>query len=129
MAGTKLPHGEVQERVDACYNHRYKENKTQRQWLKYCHEVYGDKSEKQYCAYWNSAREKYDESWREKLNKQLDPAVNTLIGLLASEDERIQQTAVNQIFKYTGNEEIKVAVNGQLDIKLNWGEDATVQPE
>jgi hypothetical protein len=122
MAGTKLSHTEVQKRVDACYNHRYNEGKNQVQWLKYCHKEYGDKSEKQYCAYWNSARDQYQESWREKLAKQLDPAVNTLIGLLASDDEKIRQRAVDQIMKYNGEDEIKVAISGQMDIKLNWGE-------
>jgi hypothetical protein len=104
MAGTKLSHMEVQKRVDACFNHRYNENKNQRQWLDYCHKEYGDKSEKQYGAYWNTAREQYDDNWKERLQKQLDPAITILQGLLHSDQEKIRQRAVDQVLKYTGNE-------------------------
>ena len=129
MAGDKLTSGEVNQRVEQCFKLRYSEGYKQKQWIKYCHETYGDKSEKQYHQYWIKSKDLYDESWRDKLNKQLDPAVNTLIGLLASDDEKIRQRAVDQIIKYTGNDELKVAVNGQLDISLNWGDDAGIQSE
>jgi hypothetical protein len=123
MAGTKLPHTEVQKRVDACYNHRYNENKSQLQWLDYCHKTYGDKSEKQYCAYWNSAREQYDLNWKERLNKQLDPAITALQGLLHSDQEKIRQRAIDQVLKYTGNEINKVAIEGSMNVKLTWGDE------
>ena len=129
MSGIKLTSGEVNERVESCFDLRYKQGYKQKQWIKYCHETYNDKSEKQYHQYWIKSKDLYDESWRDKLNKQLDPAVNTLIGLLASDDEKIRQRAVDQIIKYTGNDELKVAVNGQLDISLNWGDDAGIQSE
>ena len=122
MAGTKLSHMEVQKRVDACFNHRYNENKNQRQWLEYCHKEYGDKSEKQYGAYWNTAREQYDDNWKERLQKQLDPAITILQGLLHSDQEKIRQRAVDQVLKYTGNEINKVAIEGSMNIKLNWGD-------
>ena len=122
MAGTKLSHMEVQKRVDACFNHRYNENKNQRQWLDYCHKEYGDKSEKQYGAYWNTAREQYDDNWKERLQKQLDPAITILQGLLHSDQEKIRQRAVDQVLKYTGNEINKVAIEGSMNIKLNWGD-------
>ena len=123
MAGTKLSHTEVQKRVDAFYNHRYNENKSQLQWLDYCHKTYGDKSEKQYCAYLNSAREQYDLNWKERLNKQLDPAITALQGLLHSDQEKIRQRAIDQVLKYTGNEINKVAIEGSMNVKLTWGDE------
>ena len=69
------------------------------------------------------SKDHYNESWREKLAKQLDPAVNELIRLLASDDEKIKQRAVDQIMKYNGEDEIKVAISGEMDIKLNWGDE------
>jgi len=125
MAGNKLTHTEVQERVDKCFDLRYKQGYKQHQWIKYCHEHYGDKSEKQYHAYWASAKDNYDNGWKDKLNRLLDPAVNELSSLLASEDERLRSRAVDQVMKYTGNEEVKVAIQGNLDIKLNWGDDGS----
>ena len=129
MAGIKLTDKEVNERVEQCFDLRYKQGMKQKDWIKYCHEHYGDKSEKQFHQYWIKSKDIYEESWREKLNKQLDPAVNTLIGLLASDEEKVRQRAIDQIFKYTGNEEIKVAISGEMDIKLNWGDNAEFQPE
>jgi len=123
MAGNKLTNGEIEQRVEACFNLRYKEGMHQKQWVKHCHKVYGDKSEKQYIQYWIKSKDLYQESWREKLSKQLDPAVNELIRLLASDDEKIKQRAVDQIMKYNGEDEIKVAISGEMDIKLNWGDE------
>ena len=131
MAGDKLTSGEVNERVEQCFNLRYKQGYKQKQWIKYCHETYNDKSEKQYHQYWIKSKDIYNESWRDKLEKQLDPAVNELIGLMASDDEKIRQRAIDQVFKYSGNDEIKLAVSGQVDISLTWGDtkDEEVQPE
>ena len=128
MAGHKLTDGEVNERVEQCFDLRYSEGYKQKQWIKYCHQFYNDKSEKQYHQYWIKSKDLYNESWREKLNKQLDPAVNELIRLLASDDEKIRQRAIDQIMKYNGEDEIKVAVTGQMEISLNWG-DAGIQSE
>ena len=102
MAGIKLTSGEVNERVEQCFDLRYKQGYKQKQWIKYCHETYNDKSEKQYHQYWIKSKDIYNESWRDKLEKQLDPAVNELIGLMASDDEKIRQRAIDQVFKYSG---------------------------
>ena len=122
MAGLKMTDAEINERVELCFDMRYKQGTRQVDWVKYCHEHYGDKSEKTYTSYWIKSKDKYNDGWREKLSKQLDPAVNTLIELMASDDEKIRQRAIDQIFRYTGEEEFKVAVSGQLDIQLNWGD-------
>ena len=123
MAGDKLTSGEVNKRVEQCFKFRYQDNGKQKDWIKWCHANYGDKSEKQYHQYWIKSKDHYNDSWREKLNKQLDPAVNELIRLLASDDEKIKSRAVDQIFKYNGEDEIKVAISGEMDIKLNWGDE------
>jgi len=128
MAGDRLNNVEVNLRVDKCLELRYQTNPPmlQREWIKYCHKHYNDKSEQQYTAYWANAKERYDESWRALLNAQLTPAVQTLIGLLASEDEKVRQRAIDQIVKYTGNDidrsEINVSVTEYV---TKWGADAT----
>jgi hypothetical protein len=129
MSGTKMTDAEINKRVELCFDMRYKEGMRQVDWVKYCHEHYDDKSEKTYISYWIKSKEKYEDGWREKLSKQLDPAVNTLIGLIASDDEKIRQRAIDQVFKYTGNDEIKVAISGEMDIKLNWGDDVGILAE
>ena len=121
MSGTKMTDAEINKRVELCFDMRYKQGTRQVDWVKYCHEHYGDKSEKTYISYWIKSKDKYQESWREKLSKQLDPAVNTLIELMASDDEKVRQRAVDQVFRYTGEEEVKVAISGEMSIKLNWG--------
>lgn len=123
MAGHKLTKAETDLRVAQCYKLRYEsENPILfREWIAYCHETYGDKSEQQYSAYWASSTEQYQETWKEKLNKQLDPAVNELISLLASDDEKIRQRAVDQIMKYTGNDVEKIEAKIEGVIELNWG--------
>ena len=127
MAGTKLTNTEVEARVDKCLELRYKAETPilQREWVKYCKKEYNDKSEKQYIQYWISAREKYEESWRAKLNKMLDPAMNELMGLLASDDEKIRQRAIDQIVKYTGNDIEKIEAKIEGTIELSWGDTET----
>ena len=75
MAGKKLTKTEVQARVDKCLELRYYPPSgnpiLQRQWISYCHEHYGDKSEQQYHKYWSDARDQYEENWRAKLHKML----------------------------------------------------------
>ena len=126
MAGERLTDTEVNQRVDKCLELRYHTDPPmlQREWIKYCHKNYGDKSEQQYHAYWAAAKERYDENWKALLNAQLTPAVQTLIGLLASEDERIGQRAIDQIVKYTGNDIDKQEVNVTVtEYKTKWGSD------
>jgi hypothetical protein len=123
MAGKKLTDAEVQVRVDACYDLRYGDRKMKHdEWQKYCHEAFGDKSELQYTQYWMKAGEKYENNWKEKLGKLLDPAVNELFRLLTSEDEKIKQRAIDQIMKYTGNDIQKLEGNIKVEnVELQWG--------
>ena len=46
MAGTKLTHTEVDERVDKCLELRYKAETPilQKEWVKYCKQNYGNRS-------------------------------------------------------------------------------------
>ena len=124
MAGTKLTKAETDGRVDKCLELRYEANDPIlfKEWIKYCHNNYGDKSEKQYSKYWSDARNLYEERWRAKLNKMLDPAMNSLFELLASDDEKIRQRAIDQIVKYTGNDIDKIEAKIDGNIELNWGE-------
>jgi len=129
MAGQKLSNAEIEARVDTCLNLRYNLDKPMlfREWIKYCHKHYNDKSEKQYTAYWSKAKERYEEGWRAKLNNMLEPAMDTLVGLMYSEDEKVRQRAVDQVVKYTGNEIEKIEAKIEANIELNWGdEDSTI---
>ena len=96
----------------------------QKEWVKYCHTTYGDKSEQQYHYYWAQAKDLYDERWKSKLNKMLDPAMTELFSLLADDDAKIRQRAVDQIVKYTGNDinKIEADIKGEMNINLNWGD-------
>lgn len=124
MAGTKLTQAEVDKRVQDCYDLRFNSNDgmTHKKWIAYCKENYDDKSEIQYSNYYAKASELYKDSWREKLSKQLDPAVNTLIELLASDDEKIRQRAVDQVMKYTGHDITQIEAKVEGNIELSWGE-------
>jgi hypothetical protein len=127
MAGTKLTHTEVDERVDKCLELRYQSNDAIlfKGWIKYCHKHYGDKSEQQYSKYWADAKAKYEEQWRAKLSKMLDPAMDTLYELLADDDPKIRQRAIDQIVKYTGNDIDKIEAKIDGSIELSWGEQET----
>lgn len=124
MAGNKISKSEFDSRVQQCYKLRYETQPSIyfRDWIKYCHETYQDKSEQQYAQYWSKASEQYNETWREKLNKMLDPAMNELVSLLADDDPKIRQRAVDQIVKYTGNDVEKIEAKIEGSIKLNWGD-------
>jgi translation initiation factor 2 alpha subunit (eIF-2alpha) len=125
MAGEKLTHTEVDKRVDKCLELRYKAETPIlfKEWIKYCHKEYGDKSEQQYTKYWSDAKEKYEEAWRAKLTKLLDPAMNELHSLLADDDPKVRQRAIDQIVKYTGNDIEKIEAKVEGNIQLNWGTD------
>ena len=124
MAGNKLTKAETDERVDKCFELRFKTDPPmlQKEWIKYCKKEYGDKSEQQYHKYWSDAKEKYDELWRGKLNKMLDPAMNELMSLLADDDAKVRQRAIDQIVKYTGNDIEKIEAKIEGNITLNWGD-------
>ena len=127
MAGTKLTKAETDERVDKCLELRFQANTPilQKEWIKYCHKEYGDKSEQQYHKYWSDARDKYEEMWRAKLSKLLDPALDELHSLLASDDEKMRSRAVDQIMKYSGNDIQQIEAKIEGTIELNWGEQET----
>ena len=127
MAGTKLTQAEVNSRVDKCLELRYKAETPilQKEWVSYCKKEYGDKSEQQYIKYWIDAREKYEEMWRAKLNKMLDPAMNELMSLLGDDDAKVRQIAIDQIVKYTGNDIEKIEAKIEGNIELTWGEQET----
>ena len=125
MAGKKLTHTEVDSRVDTCLELRYNTERPMlhREWIKYCHKHYGDKSEKQYTAYWMSAKERYDEGWRQKLNSMLEPAMDSLVELMYNEDAKIRQRAIDQVVKYTGNDIEKIEAKIEGNIELSWGDE------
>jgi len=128
MAGSKLPSSEVEQRIAKCYELRYESDPAigVRNWIKYCHENYGDKSEQQYTAYWMSAGERYEEGWKELLKKQLTPAVHEIIRLLADENPKVRSDAAKMIFKYTGNEVERQEVNVSVtEYKTKWGSDVS----
>ena len=127
MAGVKLTKVETDERINKCLELRYTPGDPilHKDWIRYCHKEYGDKSEKQYSAYWTKAKEQYDEKWRTKLNSLLDPAMGQLLGLLGSDDEKIRQRAVDQIVKYTGNDIEKIEAKIEGTIELSWGDTET----
>ena len=128
MAGSKLPSSEVEQRIAKCYELRYETDPGigVKGWYKYCQENYGDKSEQQYTAYWMASGEKYQEGWRELLNKQLTPAVHEIIRLLADENPKVRSDAAKMIFKYTGHEIDRQEVNLSVtEYVTKWGADAT----
>ena len=53
MAGQRITKAENDERVDKCLELRFQSNPPmlQKDWIKYCHENYGDKSEITYHKY------------------------------------------------------------------------------
>lgn len=126
MAGERLSTKEVQDRVDTCFDLRYNQERGIRQveWIQYCHEHYGDKSEQQYHAYWAKAKDKYDEGWKEKLNRLLGPAADKIREGLESEDARTYQRAIDQVMKYTGNDVERIEVDGNITyFKAKFGDD------
>lgn len=128
MAGIKSTDAVVMERVEECYNLRYKHKFGNKEWLAHCHKAYGDKSEKTYNTYWMKSGELYKEAWQEKLNKLLEPATDELYSLLSSDDSKIRQRAIDQIMKYTGHDISKIEADVKLEqINLNWGGDGTTE--
>ena len=122
MAGTKLSDKEIKDRTKQAYHLRYEENYTQEQYVKWAKETYGDKSEQQYCQYFLKAREYYDEAWKDKLQALLGPATDELFRLLASEDEKVRQRAIDQIMKFTGNDVQKIQAEVKTEVKVKFGE-------
>ncbi len=122
MAGDKLPNSEINKRVEACYTLRYENNEPFKfkHWIEYCHKHYGDKSEQTYTTYWSKSKNLYDDSWKERLNKLLGPATDELTRLLADEDPKVRQRAIDQIVKYTGNDIQKIEADIKGDITVSF---------
>lgn len=116
MAGKRIPQHESNRRIDTCYNLRFKTEPPtlHKDWIKYCKENYGDKSELTYTYYWSKAGDIYKDTWKEKLNRHIDPAVDQLIRLLTDNDPRVRDAAIAKIFKYTGNDVDKQEIKGML---------------
>ena len=126
MAGKKLTEVEVNKRVLEAYERRYNQDPPMGQiaWVKYCHEVYGDKSEQQYCQYFTSARELYDVRWKMKLDKMLIPASNKLNDLLNDDDPRVRSDAIKMVMKYTGNDVERKLIKAEVNnINIGFGEE------
>lgn len=122
MAGIKLSDKELQEIVKEAYELRYNQNYTQERYVKYAKEKY-NKSEQQCCQYFLKAKDYHYDVWKDLLEKQLTPAVQELIRLMADGDPKVRQRAVDQIMKYTGNDVQKIQAELKGDIKVNFGED------
>lgn len=118
MAGTRLPQDEYDSRVKQCYTLRF-ENKQPfgvKDWLAYCKEHYDDKSQQTHTKMWADAGQIHEDGWKEMLNKQLTPATQELIRLLADENPKIRHEAAKSIFKYTGHEVNKQEITGTVDV-------------
>jgi len=123
MAGNKLSDKEIKDRIKKAYELRYEENYTQERYVKWAKEYYGDKSEQQLCQYFTKAKELYEETWKDLLQKQLKPATQELIRLMADENPKIRDGAIAKIFKYTGNDIQKIQADIKGEIKVSFADD------
>jgi len=126
MAGKKLTNKEIKERIHDAYIKRYESDQPIRQedWVQHCHEVYGDKSEQQYCQYFTQAKDLYDARWRNKIDRLLEPASIELRNLLADNDPKVRQRAIDQIMKYTGNDIERKLIKAEINnIQIGFGEE------
>ena len=121
MAGTKVTDMELQDIVKKAFDLRYNQNYTQLQYVKWAKEEYG-KSEQQCCQYFLKAKEYHSTAWKQLLEKQLTPAVQELIRLMADDDPKVRQRAVDQIFRYTGEDIQKIQAEVRGDIKVSFGD-------
>lgn len=115
-AENRLKPAEIKKRVEKAYDLRYNKGYGQLDYVKWAKKNYGDKSEKTYCRYFLQARHLYEERWKEILEQQLSPAVDEIKKLLEDKDPKIRQKAIDQIFKYTGNDIQKV--DAKVDSKV-----------
>lgn len=126
MAGKKLTNKEINERIHDAYIKRYESEQPikQNDWVEYCHEVYGDKSEQQYCQYFTQAKDLYDARWRNKIDRLLEPASNELRNLLTDNDPKVRQRAIDQVMKYTGNDIERKLIKAEINnIQIGFGEE------
>jgi len=125
MAGTRITQSEYDERVRRCYKLRYEEEKPigVKKWIEICEKDYPEKTGPTYTKMWADAGKLYEEGWRTKLSNMLGPATDELFRLLASEDEKVKQRAIDQIMKYNGEDIQKIQADIKGDIKIRFGED------
>lgn len=121
--GKRLTKGEIDKRIKKAYDLRYNQNYGQIEYVKWCKEHYGDKSEQTYCKYFLEAKSVYDANWKDMLQRQLSPAVKELRELMMDKDPKVRQRAIDQVFKYTGNDIQKVESNikGDMNINVSFG--------
>ena len=124
MAGNKVNNQELTEIIEKAYDLRYNQNFSQKAYVAFAKKEYG-KSEQQCCQYYLKAKDKHTTMWKALLEKQLTPAVEELIRLMADENPKIRQQAISQVFKYTGNEvqKIQAEVKGDIQVSFNAPED------
>lgn len=119
MAGDKLNKQEIQKIVEKAYDLRYNQNFSQKAYVAWAKKEYG-KSEQQCCQYYLKAKDHHTKMWKELLEKQLTPAVEELIRLMADENPKVRDAAIAKIFRYTGNEiqKIEAAVTGDINVSF-----------
>ena len=124
MAGNKLNNQEITEIVEKAYDLRYNQNFSQKKYVAFAKKEYG-KSEQQCCQYYLKAKDHHTKMWKELLEKQLTPAVEELIRLMADENPKVRDAAIAKIFRYTGNEvqKIQADIKGDITVSFNAPED------
>lgn len=120
MAGNKVNNKELKEIVEKAYDLRYNQNYGQKRYVAWAKKEYG-KSEQQCCQYFLKAKDYHTTVWKDLLEKQLSPAVEELIRLMADENPKIRDAAIGKIFKYSGNEVQKIEAEVSGDIKISFG--------
>lgn len=120
MPGDKATKQELTEIVEKAYDLRYNESYSQIQYVKWAKKEYG-KSEQQCCQYYLKAKHHHTIMWKDLLEKQLTPAVEELIRLMADDNPKIRQRAIDQVVKYTGNDiqKIQAEIKGDIEVSFN----------
>ena len=120
MPGEKASKQELTEIVEKAYDLRYNQNYTQIKYVKWAKKEY-KKSEQQCCQYYLKAKHHHTTMWKDLLEKQLTPAVEELIRLMADDNPKIRQRAIDQIVKYTGNDiqKIQAEIKGDIQVSFN----------
>ena len=125
MAGTRLTQDEYDNRVQTCYTLRFENSEPfgVKEWLEYCAEHYPDKSQQQHTKMWSDAGQLYQKAWQDRLEGLLGPAVEKIRDNLYDEDGRINSKAIDQIFRYSGNDIQKIQADISADVKVKFGSD------
>jgi len=120
MAGSKVNSKELQEIIEKAYDLRYNQNYGQKQYVAFAKKEYG-KSEQQCCQYFLKAKEHHTTMWKDLLEKQLTPAVEELIRLMADDNPKVRDAAIAKIFRYTGQDiqKIQAEVKGDITVSFN----------